>query len=234
MCAASNLEILDYCDTPLGVLCLRRRELLAEPGTVVTEVTINHEFLMSSYNTDSEVALARLAMGWHGGKELDVLVGGLGLGYTAHAALENKAVTNVEVLELLPEVISWFTRDLVPLASSLTADPRFRAVEGDIFERLAQAPRKTYDAILIDVDHNPEELLDQKNAAFYTPKGLSAARAHLNAGGVLAIWSSAENDAFARTLDKVFSEIKIEAVHWRNELLEDEEEQRDDLFMARD
>ena len=82
MSAASNLEILDYVETPLGMLCLRRRELLSQPGTVVTEVTINHEFLMSSLNTDSEVALARRAIEWHGKDDLDVLVGGLGLGYT--------------------------------------------------------------------------------------------------------------------------------------------------------
>ena len=77
-----NLEILAYEETELGPLCLRRRELLSEPGTVVTEVTLNHEFLMSSYNTDSERALANRAIEIHGGRDLRVLVGGLGLGYT--------------------------------------------------------------------------------------------------------------------------------------------------------
>ena len=57
-----NLEILAYEATPLGHLCLRRRELLSQPGTVVTEVTLNHEFLMSSLFTDSERALAQTAL----------------------------------------------------------------------------------------------------------------------------------------------------------------------------
>ena len=61
MSGAPRLEILEYCETPIGVLCLRRRELLASPGTIVTEVTLDHEFLMSSYNTESENALASMA-----------------------------------------------------------------------------------------------------------------------------------------------------------------------------
>ena len=79
----SNLEILAYEPTPLGMLCLRRRALLGEPGTVVTEVTLNHEFLMSSYHTASERALASVALDLFGGQDVRVLVGGLGLGYTA-------------------------------------------------------------------------------------------------------------------------------------------------------
>ena len=99
----SNLEILAYEDTPLGPLCLRRRELLSQPGTIVTEVTLNHEFLMSSLYTDSEQALADTALQLHNGKELKVLVGGLGLGYTAHRALQSARVSRVEVVELLPQ-----------------------------------------------------------------------------------------------------------------------------------
>ena len=83
----SNLEILAYEESPLGPLCLRRRELLSQPGTIVTEVTLNHEFLMSSLYTDSERALANLALELHVGENLRVLVGGLGLGYTAREAL---------------------------------------------------------------------------------------------------------------------------------------------------
>ncbi|MEO1974088.1 MAG: hypothetical protein ABGX07_21170, partial [Pirellulaceae bacterium] len=69
-----NLEILAYEESPLGLLCLRRRELLSQPGTVVTEVTLNHEFLMSSLYTDSEQALARTAIQQHSGEGLRVLV----------------------------------------------------------------------------------------------------------------------------------------------------------------
>ena len=83
----SNLEILACEPSPLGLLCLRRRELLSQPGKMVTEVTLNHEFLMSSLYTDSERALARLGLAMHPGNGLRVLVGGLGLGYTAREVL---------------------------------------------------------------------------------------------------------------------------------------------------
>ena len=80
----SNLEILAYETTPLGVLCLRRRELLSQPGTVITDITLDHELLMSSHYTASERALPAEALARHNGQNLSVLVGSLGLGYTAH------------------------------------------------------------------------------------------------------------------------------------------------------
>ena len=226
-----GVEILEYCETPIGLLCLRRRELLSRPGTVVTEVTLDHEFLMSSYHTASERALASLALGWHGGSDLRVLVGGLGLGYTAHAALEQSCVERVDVLELLPQVISWLSRNLVPLGSTLVSEERFRVAEGDIFEHLDSSPETRYDAILVDVDHSPDELLSPGHRSFYTLDGLRRAREHLADGGVLGVWSSAENETFARTLEEVFAEVRIETVRWHNELID--EDQRDDLFLAR-
>jgi len=231
MSTPPRLEILEYCETKLGLLCLRRRELLSRPGTIVTEVTLDHEFLMSSYNTESENALATVALEWHGGRELDILVGGLGLGYTAQAALACPLVAAVEVLELLPQVIDWVSRDLIPLAPILRAEPRLRVTEGDVFDYLARPPGKLRDAILIDVDHSPDELLDPRNRSFYTAAGLTLAREHLAEGGVLAIWSSASNEAFERTLAEVFSEVKLDTIHWRNELID--QDQCDDLFLAR-
>ena len=114
--AELNLEILAYEESPLGTLCLRRRELLSQPGTIVTEVTLNHEFLMSSLYTDSERALSATALEMHAGNDLHVLVGGLGLGYTAREALLSERVTKLEVVELLPQVIDWLARGLVPLS----------------------------------------------------------------------------------------------------------------------
>lgn len=95
----ANLEILAWDDTELGILCLRRRELLSAPGTVVTEITLDGEFLMSSRHTASEEALARIALEMHPGSGLSVLVGGLGLGYTANAVLASPRVARVEAVE---------------------------------------------------------------------------------------------------------------------------------------
>lgn len=227
----SNLEILAYEDSPLGPLCLRRRELLSAPGTVVTEVTLNHAFLMSSYNTASERALASVALEMHPGAELRVLVGGLGLGYTAHAALASTRVASVEVVEFLAPVIDWLRRDLFPLGPALKADRRFTTAAGDIYARLAAAPDERFDLILIDVDHAPDDQLSRTNDTFYSTEGLERASRHLAAGGILGVWSYAESSPFANALREVFHEVRIEPVTFFNELID--EETTDWLFFAR-
>jgi len=226
-----NLEILAYEDTKLGTLCLRRRELLATPGAMVTEITLDGEFLMSSRHTASEEALGRIALELHSGHDLSVLVGGLGLGYTAHAALASPRVARVEAVELLPQVIDWLEEGLVPLSDALRADPRFGAVRGDIYARLAATPVHPFDLVLIDVDHSPDERLGDADDSFYTEEGLARARRHLAPGGVLGVWSYAESSPFSRALENVFEEVRVEAVTWFNDLID--EQRTDWLFFAR-
>lgn len=225
-------EILAYEDTELGPLCLRRRELLHKRGTVITEVTLNHEFLMSSFLTESETSLSRVALEMHSGAALQVLVGGLGLGYTAHAALESDRVAKCEVVEFLPHVIGWLEQGMVPLSDELNAEERLQVTEGDVYQRLLDPPARTHDLILIDVDHSPDDNLDAANGRFYTAEGLQQAKLHLAEGGVLGVWSYAESSPFADALREVFSEVRIEAVSVFNKLIN--EEQTDWLFFARD
>jgi spermidine synthase len=227
----ANLEILAYEDTPLGPLCLRRRRLLSAPDTVVTEVTLDHAFLMSSHNTASERALATLALEMHAGTELRVLVGGLGLGYTAHAALASRRVARVEVVELFPEVIGWLERGLVPLSAELQAEPRLVVSQGDVYARLAATQNEQFDLILIDVDHAPDDPLSTASAPFYTREGLDLARRHLAPAGILGVWSYAESSPFARALREAFAEVRVEPVKFFNELVD--EETTDWLFFAR-
>lgn len=227
----SNLEILAYEASPLGLLCLRRRELLSQPGVIVTEVTLNHEFLMSSLYTDSECALSRLAIRMHSGEDLRILIGGLGLGYTAHESLLSPRVTRVEVVELLPQVIDWLARGLVPLSSVLCDEPRIVVTQGDIYQRLAGPPGELFDVILIDVDHSPEERLGEGSADLYTVEGLTAARRHLAIGGVLAVWSYAESSPFADALREVFEHVHVEAITYDNRLID--QQPTDWLFFAR-
>lgn len=226
-----NLEILAHEDTELGVLCLRRRELLAARGTVVTEITLDGEFLMSSRHTASEEALARIALELHPGDDLNVLVGGLGLGYTAHAVLKSPRVARVEAVELLPQVIDWLEEGLVPLSASLPDDPRFRVVRGDAYARLAGPPGDRFDLALVDIDHAPDERLGDADDAFYTEAGLERARRHLAPGGVLGVWSYAESSPFSRALESVFEDVRVEPVTYFNDLVD--EERTDWLFFAR-
>ena len=227
----SNLEILAYETTPLGVLCLRRRALLSEPGTVVTEITLDHELLMSSYNTASERALAARALEMHAGDDLQVLIGGLGLGYTAREVLRSDRVGRVEVVELLGQVIDWLDRGLVPLADELKADPRLSVVEGDFYGRLAGPADRKCDLILVDVDHSPDERLGDGSDSFYTVEGLELAKKHLAPSGVLAVWSYAESSPFADALGRAFGEVRVEPVTSRNGVID--EERTDWLFLAR-
>jgi len=227
----SNLEILAYEDSPLGILCLRRREPLSMPGTVVTEVTVNHEFLMSSLYTASETALSTLALEMHQGEALRVLVGGLGLGYTAQAVLESPRVVEVVAVELLPQVVGWLEDDLIPLSAELKGDPRFRTEIGDFFARLAGSPVERFDLILADIDHAPDQNLSGANLPFYTLEGLERARTHLAPGGLLAVWSSADSAAFRKALEGVFNEVRVEPITFLNELVD--EETTDWIFLAR-
>ena len=225
-------EILTYEPTELGTLCLRRRELLCEPGTIITEVTLNHEFLMSSYLTASESALSEVALTMHAGLDLKVLVGGLGLGYTAQAALKSDRVLYCEVVEFLPQVIDWMTKGMVPRSGELNAESRLQVTQGDVYQRLLNPPTQHHDLILIDVDHSPDENLGTANGQFYTAEGLQRARLHLTETGLLGVWSYAENSPFVDALHEVFREVRVEPVTVFNNLIN--VEQTDWLFFARD
>lgn len=228
----SNVKILAYQPTPLGQLCLRRRELLASPGTVVTEITLDFELLMSSYNTASERALADEAIARHTGTGLSVLVGGLGLGYTANQALRSPRVRRVEVVELLPEIIGFLRDGLVPLSAELLAESRFSVREGDVFAMLGASAAAQWDVVLIDVDHSPTEKLGDANVAFYTESGLARAKQHLAPDGILAVWSYREDSPFVEALRSTFSVVETIPVDFVNAL--EDRELCDFLFVASD
>lgn len=229
-----SIEILAYEETRLGVLCLRRRELLSRPGMIVTEVTLDHEFLMSSYLKESEQALSRIGIELSKKKALDhklrVLIGGLGLGYTAAAALESDSVDSVEVVEFLPQVISWMNEGLVPLSNQLNSEPRLSINQGDIYQRLAAPATQAFDLIAIDVDHSPEDVLGEQSKGFYSVAGLEVAKQHLLPGGVLAVWSYAQSTPLLNNMREVFADVQIESVTVMNDLIH--EEQTDWLFFG--
>ena len=220
-----HFEELDYRATPIGALSLRRRR---EPklGVDVFEIKLGDEFLMSSLFTASEIALARLGLGELSGNGLDVVVGGLGLGYTAQAVLAHETVRSMIVVELLDAVVDWHEAGLLPLGPALRADPRCRFVRGDFFASAASrtgfdpdAPGRRFHAILVDIDHSPDELLDVRGAAFYEPEGLRRLAAHLHPGGVFGLWSNAPPDrAFTQRLGQAFAEARAEPVTFHNPL----------------
>jgi spermidine synthase len=216
---------LDYRPTPIGALSLRRRRELSL-GVDVFEIKLGDDYLMSSLFTASEIALARLGLAELSGGGLDVVVGGLGLGYTAQAVLEHEAVGSLIVVEALDAVIDWHETGLLPLGPMLSQDPRCRFVLGDFFALAAStdgfdpdAAARRFDAILVDIDHSPEHLLDPRNAALYRPDGLKRLAAHLRPGGVFGLWSNAPpDDAFTLRLADVFAAARAERVTFHNPL----------------
>ncbi len=231
MADESNVQFLAAAESALGTVYLRQRELPGQAGVPILELFFDHALLMSSHSTHSERALAREAIAMHGGEALSVLIGGLGLGYTAREALASRDVAALEVIELLPQLIGWFETGLLPLGSGLRADPRFSLREGDVYAHLGRPPSRRYDVILIDVDHAPEERLGDGDDAFYTEEVLRTASEHLAPDGVLGVWSYAESPDFARLLRRVFGEVRVERVTFENPVIGQEETNW--LFLAR-
>ncbi|MFC1771812.1 spermidine synthase [Pseudomonadota bacterium] len=220
-----EFEELDYQQTPLGVISLRRRSEPRLDGKILFEVKLGDEFLMSSLFTEAEVQLARLGLARLGGTDLDIVVGGLGLGYTAVAALEFPSVRCLTVIDVMRPVIDWHRRGLVPLGKALISDPRCTLVHADFFD-VAASPDNGFDpsdptrlahAVLLDIDHSPRHWLNSGNGTFYTAQGLQNLTGKLHPGGVFGLWSNDPPDAgFICLLDTVFDSSESHIVSFRN------------------
>ena len=206
-----QFEELDYRQTRLGELILQRRRVLALDGAEAYEVKLNGEYLMSSLFHVAEEELARLGLGALPGNRWEVVVGGLGLGYTAAAALAFPQVAHLVVVEALEPVIDWHRRALVPNGRSLTGDPRCAYLHADFFALARGAgfdparPGRGWDAVLLDIDHAPAQWLNGAHGDFYTEAGLRRLKTFLKPGGVFALWSNDDPDeAFLGLLRTVF------------------------------
>ena len=219
-----SFEELDYQSTAIGDISLRRRSEPRLRNEIVYEVKLGDEFLMSSLVTAGEVALADYALSQMPGETLDVVVGGLGLGYTARAALRYAKVNSLLIIEALAPVIDWHRRALVPLGAELSADPRCRMLCGDFFALAASpegfdhaAPARRFNAILLDIDHSPRHRLADGNDDFYRRDGLARLHAHLLPDGVFAMWSNdPPDDEFIAELKTTFVAVKAGIVEFPN------------------
>lgn len=214
-------EELDWRQTDLGEFTLRRRH---DPvaDTEVYEVKLNDEFLMSSLFTVAEIALAEIALAEIAPAESDrpslqVLVGGLGLGYTAGAALADPRVSGLTVVETAEPVLDWHRRELLPDTAGLATDPRCELRHDDFFRLARSAPEIRYDAIMLDIDHTPRHVLNPSHKDFYTIEGLVAMTRHLAEGGVFTLWSDDPPDPdFESTLAQVFAHSTSRLINFAN------------------
>lgn len=212
-------------DTSMGELSLRRRR---EPTRQVDvyEVKLGDEYLMSSMFTVAEVALARIGLAACRRTARTVVVGGLGLGYTARAALDDDRVEELVVVEALQPVIDWHRQGLLPEAAALVDDDRCRLQLGDFFE-LARGevgldpavPGRRFDVVLVDIDHTPTHVLDASHADLYDLEGLRRLLRWLAPGGAFALWSDDPPEpGFVATLEQVLDEVRAEVVEFANPL----------------
>ncbi len=222
-------EELDFQVTPLGDISLRRRSEPRLNGQVLYEVKLGEEFLMSSLFVEAEEQLSILGLaalkraGFE--SDLDIVVGGLGLGYTAVAALESSAVQSLLVIDVMEAVIDWHKRGLLPVGDVLAANPRCQLRQGDFFSIATDKelgfythdPSKLAHAVLLDIDHSPTHWLNQQNSQFYTPSALQHVYNKLHSGGVFGLWSDDPHDAdFMKLLDSVFDKTESHQIKFPN------------------
>lgn len=214
-------EEIAWENTPIGELVLRKRRMHAG-GEAIWEIKLNDGYLMSSLFVDGEIALADLGLAMADGDALDVVVGGLGLGYTAQAALRDPRVGRLMVVELIPQVIAWHRQRLLPLGEAVAGDARCQLIEGDFFALAVgdagfdpAEPDRLNDAILIDIDHSTTHFIDAASAGFYSAAALTAITRKLKPGGVFALWSTdAEDATFVGALAACLVDVRVERVEF--------------------
>ncbi|WP_395656808.1 spermidine synthase [Nocardioides sp.] len=202
-----------------GELVLRERR--EEHAPTAVELRANGVFVMDTLETSTEQALASAALAQVADPRA-VVVGGLGLGFTMHEVLADHRVEKCAVVEIEQALVDWMRDGTVPHGPALLADQRVTVVVADIAVALAEAPRASYDLILLDVDNGPDQLVHDTNAVLYEELFLETARRVLRRGGALAVWSASQTHALEQTMKTVFG--NAEALR-REVLLQDRDEE---------
>lgn len=187
--------------SPRGEIVLRERREADSP--LGLELRVNGVFVMDTLETGSEKELARAALA-HVEQPRAVLIGGLGLGFTAHEVLADKRVERVVVVEIEDDLVRWMRDGTVPHGPSYLADERLTVVTADVGVVMAEATTGSYDLVLLDVDNGPGQLVHEQNAAVYRVEVLRQVHDALRTGGIVALWSAAESDPLHDALEEVF------------------------------
>lgn len=217
------MEELDYQKTPMGELILQRRRVAALDGAEAYEVRLGGAYLMSSLFHAAEVELADRCLGLLGQGDWEVVVGGLGLGYTAAATLKFPQMKRLIVVEALQPVITWHQKGLVPNGRALSDDPRCVYRHADFFALAREngfdpdLEDRRFDAILLDIDHTPNQLLSSAHADFYSEAGQRRLKRFLKPGGVFGLWSNEPpEEAFLRIMTRVFGQAEGQLIRFDN------------------
>jgi spermidine synthase len=207
------LERLDTATAPDGtVLTLYRHD-----GDYA--IRLGGVELMSTRRHASEERLGEIAcLPLREAPGVQVLIGGLGFGFTLRAALRSLgADARVVVVELLEAVVRWNTHPDYALAGAALQDPRVELRRADVADVLRESAGH-FDAILLDVDNGAAPLTTRGNAALYRDTGIRAAAAALRPGGQVVYWSADEDRTFERALRRAALHVEVvrERAHARS------------------
>ena len=189
-------ETLESIETDAGPLELRRR------GERDFLITVAGRVLMNSHANRSELALANLACRALADREAPrLLLGGLGMGCTLRAALDDlPSKAAVDVVELNPHVAAWCRGPLAGVNDQALEDPRVSLQLGDVAKAIEEASRREgkdrYDAILLDLYEGPHSASHPSKDPFYGSQALVRVRGALAPGGLLAVWAEAPDRLF--------------------------------------
>jgi spermidine synthase len=195
----SRPVVVERCDTSLGEIVLRR-------AGDDYEIIFGGTFLMDTRDGRSERAMVAAAV--EGRRDVRMLIGGLGVGFSLDEALANPEVRDVVVVEVEPTVVGWHRRYFRGINRFGLDDHRVRLVVGDAFEYVRRSGER-FDAICIDVDNGPEWLVSPENARIYADAGLRELASHLAPEGRLAVWSASENEGFSARLRAMSADLEI-------------------------
>ncbi|MCH6257847.1 spermine synthase [Puniceicoccaceae bacterium K14] len=174
-------------------------------------IHVNNQGLMHSQTSYSEIILGEL-----GSEKLSeddasrVMIGGLGLGYTLKSVLSSSGEhTQIDTVELMPEIIDWNKTHLKELNESALEDPRVNLIQEDVIKVISQAKPETYNAIMLDVDNGPEALVAKGNANLYNDLGIRAVRSLLKPDGRVIYWSCSQDKKFEERLRQAGYKVKV-------------------------
>ena len=183
-----------------GEVVLRRRA--EEHAADALELRVNGVFVMDTRETTSEMELAASALGLVPDPR-DVVIGGLGLGFTLQRVLADPRVEQVKVVEIEDALVGWMRDGTVPHGPMLLADKRVHIVNADIAMAVAEAT-STYDLVLLDVDNGPGHLVHDTNAGIYEHDFISSTKRIVNPDGALVVWSADPAPQLASAMEEVF------------------------------
>jgi len=189
-----------------GEIVLRSRDADDPDAPGVLELRVNGVFVMDTLETSTERQLATAALDLVD-EPREVLVGGLGLGFTVHEVLADHRVERVAVVEIEEALVGWMRDGTVPHGPGFLADERLHVVVADIRTAIAEASPASYDLVLLDIDNGPDHLVHDTNAAVYEPTFLRQVKRALRPGAAVVVWSAAASTPLADAMSEAFGSV---------------------------